>query len=50
MKYGIRMGVVPVDSWGVLEYEPTDGTPEMNLCIERVRWFRTTPDKKLVRK
>lgn len=50
MKYGIRMGVVPVDSWGVLEYAPKDGTPEMNLCIERVKWFRTTPDKKIMRK
>ena len=50
MKYGIRMGIVPVDCWGVLDYEPVDGTPEMNLCIERVKWFRTTPDKKIVRK
>lgn len=46
-KYGIPMMQVPVDSWSSLEFEARPGTPEMNLCLERIAKFLSATDRNL---
>ena len=38
-RFGVKMAQIPVDCWGLMEYEPADGSPEVNYAVEEYNAF-----------